>query len=67
MQQHASMGVATTESDVPNEIREELAARAGRAGQSLQDVITRALTRVEATGSRIDRDAILEARDAERR
>lgn len=70
--------------NVPDDVRDELAARAARAGQSLQeylrsvlvdmaarpsvgDVIARARGRVDATGSRVDRDAILDARDADRR
>lgn len=76
--------VAITVRDVPAEARDELASRAARAGQSLQeyvrgllvataakpsvdDVIARARARVAATGSRVDADAILEARDADRR
>lgn len=78
------MSVAITVRDVPDEVRNELAARAARAGQSLQeylrgmlvlaaarppvdDVIARARARVEATGSRIDTQAILSARDADRK
>ncbi len=78
------MGVAITVRDVPPEVRDELAARAARAGQSLQeylrsflvdavakptaaDVIARARARVSATGVRVDAEAILGARDAERR
>ncbi|HPB71817.1 MAG TPA: hypothetical protein PLX71_02440 [Phycicoccus sp.] len=78
------MSVAVTVRDVPNETRDELAARAARAGMSLQeylrallvehatrptvqDVIARARARVAATGVRLDRDAILDARDADRR
>jgi plasmid stability protein len=78
------MGVAITVRDVPAEVRDELAARAARAGQSLQeylrnflvdavakptaaDVIARARARVSATGARVDAEAILGARDAERR
>ncbi len=33
------MGVAITIRDVPNEVRDELAARAARAGQSLQEYL----------------------------
>jgi len=33
------MSVATTVRDVPNEVRDELAARAARAGQSLQEYL----------------------------
>lgn len=70
--------------DVPAEVRDELAARAARAGMSLQeyvrnmlvtnasrpnvgDVIARARARVEVTGTRIGGDAILAARDGDRR
>lgn len=76
--------VAITVRDVPDDARDELAARAARAGQSLQeyvrgllvaaaakpsvdDVIARARARVAATGSRVDTEAILGARDADRR
>lgn len=78
------MGVAITVRDVPDEVRDELAARAARSGSSLQeylrgmliestirppvaDVIARARARVEATGVRVDAEAILAARDADRR
>ena len=78
------MAVAITIRDVPDDVRDELAARAARAGQSLQeylrgmlvdsaarppvaDVIARARARVGATGSRVDAEAILRARDADRR
>jgi plasmid stability protein len=78
------MPVAITVRDVPDDVRDELAARAARAGKSLQeylrgllvdsvarppvaDVIARARARVRATGSRVDAEAILEARDAGRR
>lgn len=78
------MGVAITVRGVPEKVRDELAARAARAGQSLQeylraflvdaaakptaaDVIARARARVSATGARVDAEAILAARDAERR
>jgi antitoxin FitA len=33
------MGVAITVRDVPDEVRDELAARAARAGQSLQEYL----------------------------
>lgn len=33
------MGVAITIRDVPNEVRDELAARAARSGQSLQEYL----------------------------
>ena len=78
------MPVAITIRDVPDDVRDELAARAARAGQSLQeylrgmlvdsaarppvaDVIARARARVGTTGSRVDAEAILRARDADRR
>ena len=78
------MSVAITVRDVPEEVRDELASRAARAGKSLQeylrgmlidsaarpsvdDVIARARTRVNATGARVDAEAILAARDADRR
>ena len=78
------MSVAITVRDVPDEVRDELAARAARAGKSLQeylrgmliattarpsvdDVIARARARVEATGVVTDAEAILAARDADRR
>lgn len=78
------MGVAITVRDVPDKTRDELAARAARAGMSLQeyvramlvqsaarptagDLIARARSRVEATGSRVDAESILGARDADRR
>jgi plasmid stability protein len=76
--------VAITIRDVPDDARDELAARAARNGKSLQeylrglligaasrptvdDVIARARARVAATGSQVDADAILAARDADRR
>jgi plasmid stability protein len=76
--------VAITIRDIPDEVRNELAARAAGSGQSLQeylrgllvataekptarDVIARARTRVNATGSRVDAAAILAAKDADRR
>ncbi len=78
------MSVVITVRDVPDDVRDELASRAARAGKSLQeylrgmfvdsaarppveDVIARARDRVAATGSRVGSDAILAARDAERR
>jgi antitoxin FitA len=78
------MSVAITVRGVPDEVRDELAARAARAGKSLQvylrgmlldaathpsvgDVIARARARVDATGVSIDAEAILAARDADRR
>ncbi len=78
------MPVAITLRDIPDSVRDELAARAARAGMSMQeylramlveqasrptaqDVLGRARDRVLATGSRVDSDATLAARDAERR
>lgn len=78
------MSVVITVRDVPDAVRDELAARAARAGKSLQeylramfvdatahppveDVIARARTRVAATGSRVSRQSILDARDADHR
>jgi plasmid stability protein len=76
--------VAITVRDIPDEVRDELAGRAARAGKSLQeylrgllvstasrptaeDVIVRARARVNATGVRVPAEAILAARDADRR
>jgi plasmid stability protein len=76
--------VAITIRDIPDDVRNELAARAARSGQSLQeylrgllvatadkptvrDVIARARTRVNATGTCLDAAAVLAAKDAERR
>lgn len=78
------MGVAITIREVPDEVRDELAARAARTGKSLQqylrsmlvdgatrphvdDVIARARARVATTGTHLDTDEILAARDADRR
>jgi len=78
------MAVAITVRNIPDEIRDEHAARAARAGQSLQeylrsmlidaagrpavaDVIARARARVDATGTRVDAETILGARDADQR
>lgn len=78
------MSVAITVRDVPDQVRDELAARAARAGMSLQeylrgmlvqsatrpavdDLIARARSRVETTGSRVHAESILAARDADRR
>ena len=78
------MSVAITVRDVPDEVRDELAARASRAGKSLQeylrgmlvetaarpsvdDVIMRARTRVDATAASVDAASIISARDADRR
>lgn len=78
------MSVALTVRNVPEAVRDELAARAARSGRSLQeflllqlseltavpspdDVISRARLRAVASGSQIDADSILAARDADRR
>jgi plasmid stability protein len=77
------MAVSMTIRDVPDETRDELAARAARAGQSLQEYLRAQLMslarrpspdalwdrvqhRLQATGSRLPGDAILELRDADR-
>lgn len=69
--------------EVPNEVRDELAARAARAGQSLQEYVRGELIalarrpspvelwdrvehRVLATGTRLNAEAIVESRDADR-
>ena len=69
--------------DVPDDVRDELAARAARAGQSLQEYVRAQLVastrtpdpamlwdrvqhRLQATGTRISTEAILEARDSDR-
>lgn len=76
--------VAITIRDVPNSVRDELAARAAATGKSLQEylrwmlintaakptvgeVLRRARTRVETTGSRLDAATILTAKDADKR
>jgi len=76
--------VAITIRDIPDDVRDELAARAARTGKSLQEylrgmlvetaamptvdeVLARARTRVEATGSRLDAATILAAKDADKR
>jgi plasmid stability protein len=76
--------VAITVRDVPDDVRDELAGRAARAGQSLQEylrgllmatatrptideVLTRARTRVTATGLRVDAAHILAAKDIDHR
>lgn len=76
------MGVAITVRDVPDRVRDELAARAARAGKSLQEYLRSmfldaaarppvedviARARVTATGSRLSAESILAARDADRR
>ncbi|HSP39282.1 MAG TPA: hypothetical protein VLR26_16190 [Frankiaceae bacterium] len=67
---------------MPDEVRDELAARAARAGKSLQEYLrglllanaarptvedVMARARVTATGVHIDTQSILAARDADRR
>ncbi len=78
------MPVAVTVRNVPEQVRDELAARAAKSGRSLQEyllgqlvdmashptmeeVIARARTRVRQTGTVLDVDSILAARDADRR
>lgn len=78
------MTVAITIRDVPDDVRAELAARAARAGKSLQeylrgmliestarppvaDVMARARARVAVTGTRMNAESILTARDLDRR
>lgn len=80
----AGMPVAVTVRNVPEDVRDELAARAARSGRSLQEyllgqlvdlasrptmeeVIARARARVRQTGTVLDVDSILAARDADRR
>jgi len=46
-----SMPVSVTIRDVPDEIRDELAARAARAGQSLQEYLRGQLTELAAKPS----------------
>jgi plasmid stability protein len=78
-----SVPVNITIRAVPDEVRDELAARARRSGRSLQEYLTATLTRVAATPSAEDAleairqhagsypsvstDDILHARDADRR
>jgi plasmid stability protein len=78
------MSVSITIRGVPDDVRNELAARAAREGKSLQeyllgvlqqttarpsvaDVLARARARVTTVGSHVDAEAILGARDADRR
>jgi plasmid stability protein len=78
------MPVSVTIRDVPDRTRDELAARAARAGQSLQeylrsqlvalaekpspaDLWDRVQQRVQATGTTLPAEAILQLRDADRR
>jgi plasmid stability protein len=75
---------AITVRNVPDEVRDELAARAARSGRSLQEylliqfvemasqptldeVVSRARARVEATRTQLNPADILAARDADRR
>jgi antitoxin FitA len=81
---YRSMPVSMTIRDVPDETRDVLAARAARAGQSLQEYVRAQLNelaerpspeefwervrhRVRATGTRLPADAVLAARDLDRR
>jgi plasmid stability protein len=76
--------VAVTVRDVPDEVRDELASRAARAGKSLQEylrgllvaaaekpsldqVLARARSRVNATGVHLEAAATIAAKDADRR
>jgi antitoxin FitA len=78
------MTVAITIRNVPDDVRDELAARAARAGRSLQEyllrelvelavrptadeVVARARARSRQSGTRLDPDTILAARDRDRR
>ena len=45
------MSVAITVRNVPDEVRDELAARAARTGQSLQEYLSAQLIRLAATPS----------------
>ena len=54
------MGVAITVRDVPDEVRDELAARAARAGQSLQEYLRGFL--VDAVAKPSAADVIARAR-----
>jgi plasmid stability protein len=55
------MGVAVTIRDVPDEVRDELAARAARAGKSLQEYLRSML--IEAASRPPVADVIARARD----
>jgi len=78
------MSVSMTIRDIPDETRDELAARAARSGRSLQEyvrgelialarkpdmktVLARIEARLQATGSTLSAEKILEYRDADRR
>jgi hypothetical protein len=82
--QVAGMGVQITIRDVPEDVRDELAARAARARQSMQEFLRGELARLAARPTvdvwleqvrerkragttRVKRNAILRARDADRR
>jgi hypothetical protein len=54
------MGVAITIRDVPREVRDELAARAARAGQSLQEYLKALLS--ESVSRPSARDVIARSR-----
>lgn len=73
------MSVVITVCGVPDEVRDELAARAARAGKSLQQYVREMLleaaanpavwdgvVRADVSGGRIDAETILAARDADR-
>jgi plasmid stability protein len=69
--------VAITVRDVPDEVRDELAARAARSGRSLQEYLRGLLIETVAkppvedviarARARVDAASILAARDADRR
>jgi antitoxin FitA len=75
------MGVTITVRDVPSDVRDERAARAGKSLQEcvrgvlvdtaarppVDDVLARARARVAATGTRVDAASILASCDADRR
>lgn len=76
------MATAITIRNVPDEVRDELAARAARSGRSLQEYLLHELevlaenpdpddwvarARVAAGGSRVTTRDILDAKDADRR
>jgi plasmid stability protein len=56
----AAMSVAITVRDVPDEVRDELAARAARAGKSLQEYLRAML--IESTARQPVADVIARAR-----
>ena len=75
---------SVTVRDLPDEVRDELAARAARQGMSMQEYLYDELTRLASrpsvadlmidvgrrkrlNGRHVSRDAILDARDADRR